>query len=251
MKRWIVWSFVSVATFLVGTFLVYGYLTLVIPDTLEKRKVNETVFKATSSLSEVDNATGDYEETFTDERRIGRRGKNKVLVRCFISGEKSFAEIKFYSLAKDQIWQQKQSFEFEKDNLAGCDPEIRDFNNDDLNDLTYVSNVAARGANEIRTLFIYDRASDNLRLIRNSADRPNLEYNRKLDCITSWAFHGATTTTFLRLDGDELKDFAHVDTGAELSVRVLGNNGWRDTYRRKMSEDDIYTRYSTYDPPRP
>jgi len=236
---------------LVGTLIVYAYLTAVTPETLDKPEVNETVSTKTSELSEVDNVTGDYDETFTDERRIGRRGKNKVLVRCFGNGEKSFAEIKFYSLAKDQTWELRQSLDFEKDNLTGCDPEVRDFNNDDWKDLTYVSNVAARGANELRTLFIYDRTFDNLRLVRNSADYPNLEYNKKLNCVTSWAFHGATTTTFLRLDGDELKDFAHVNTGEELSVRVLGKNGWRDTYQRKMSEDDIYTRYSTFDPPRP
>ncbi|MGH9947478.1 MAG: hypothetical protein ACRD6X_09775 [Pyrinomonadaceae bacterium] len=43
MKRWIFWSFVSVATFLVGTVLVYAYLTLTAPIFTAERVVENSV----------------------------------------------------------------------------------------------------------------------------------------------------------------------------------------------------------------
>ena len=133
-----------------------------------------------------------------------------------------------------------------------ANPEIEDFNNDGLKDITFVSNTAARGANEMRTLLIYDRVNDVLIWVKNSEEFPNLAYNKTLKCIDSWMFHGATTTVFLKLEGDMLKEFAWVDTGSELVVSVNNRHGYRrEILREKMQLDDIYTRYETFRPPRP
>ncbi len=51
--------------------------------------------------------------------------------------------------------------------------QLEDFNNDGIKDMTYVSAVAARGANEVRRLFIYDKKRDELVYIKNSEDYPN------------------------------------------------------------------------------
>jgi hypothetical protein len=59
---------------------------------------------------------------------------------------------------------------------------LADFNNDGFKDVTYMSAEAARGANEIRRLFMYNREKDQLVYIKNSDQYPNLEY--KTSCRT-------------------------------------------------------------------
>lgn len=192
-----------------------------------------------------------WEESFSNETEIGRRRKNRLEIRCVSGNDRVQAEIVFYSLSKTKEWKRKQSLRFENLNYGGCDPKITDFNNDGYKDLTFRSGQAARGANEIRTLLIYDSKKDELIHIKNSAEYPNLEYNKKLDCVDAWAFHGATTTIFLRLEGDMLREFASVDTGAERVVTITRRSGERVVIRREpMKEDEVYTKYSTFDPPR-
>ncbi|MGQ0540793.1 MAG: XAC2610-related protein [Blastocatellia bacterium] len=153
----------------------------------------------------------------------------------------------------------KQTLEIESHALAGADPKIEDFNNDGLKDITFRSNTAARGSNDVRTLLIYDKTNDVLVHVKNSEDYPNLAYNKALKCIDSWMVHGASTTVFLRLEGDLLKEFASVGTGANrdgnccaLTVRITEKAGKETVIRRKrITEDDIYTRFRTFDPPQP
>ncbi|MBX3296195.1 MAG: hypothetical protein KF762_10850 [Acidobacteria bacterium] len=255
MKRWAIGYIAFLAALLVGSLAAY-FLNI------NNVALSETGASGGPSLA-VDNSSeekpqlnsgeskDDYVEYFADDKRIGRQRKNKVEMRCIGRGSNKTADIDFLSRTKDGSWIIRQSFKLTRDNLMDCSPEIKDFNNDGFGDLTFVSSTAARGANELRTLLIYDHSKDELVHIKNSAEYPNLEYNKKLDCLDSWMFHGSTSTVFLRLEGDELREFASVDTGAELTVRILRRDRWVETYRRKMSLDDVYTRYSTYDPPRP
>lgn len=99
-------------------------------------------------------------EVFTDESRIGRARKNKVEIRCSSRQEGTHTEIRFYSRAAGKEWVQKQLFEFEKLDGLPCDPIVKDFNDDGVKDLTYQSGEAARGSNDIRKLFIYDKTRD-------------------------------------------------------------------------------------------
>lgn len=189
-------------------------------------------------------------ESFSDERHIGVPRKNKIEINEYERSDGDLVAIKFYALNDDKQWILKQSFEFKKDSLIGCDPKIEDFNNDGLKDVTYVSNVAARGSNEVRTLFIYDKNLNELVRIKNSEDFPNMRYNKKLDCIDAWLVHGASTTVFARLDGDMLRQFASVGTGLERVVTVTDKDGKeRVLSRRKMKEEDVYTRYVNFNPP--
>lgn len=160
------------------------------------------------------------------------------------------AHIEFYSRSKTREWLRKQSLKFEDLRYVRCDAEISDFNNDGFKDITFISGQAARGANEIRTLLIYDSTKDELVHIKNSADFPNLAYNKKLNCIDAWAVHGTTTTIFLRLQGDMLREFASVDTGAERIVTITRKGGEKVVIRREpMSEEEVFSKYSTFDPP--
>lgn len=197
-------------------------------------------------------------ESFADDSNIGRPRKNKIEIDIVARGgvdsanrPNNTAIIKFYSITASKEWALKQTLEIESYALMSPEPEIEDFNNDKLKDITFISNSAARGANEVRTLLIYDKAKDALLHVKNSEDYPNLAYNKTLNCIDAWLFHGATTTIFLKLDGDMLREFASVDTGSHLVVTVIDNNGEeREILRKKMKFEDIYTRYRTYNPPR-
>lgn len=252
MKRWAIGFVVFLLTFSVGGITVWLFMAKDDPAPLTgvDRQALNIRSEPILLVKEAVDTEADV-EFFSDEKRIGRRGKNKVAIRCFDRGEVRIAEIRFFT-REGAEWTQKQLFEFnDKDDLTPCDPHVADFNNDRFRDFTYQSSVAARGANEVRRLFVYDPGNDRLVYIQNSESYPNLLYNKKVNCLTSWMFHGATTTVFLRIDGDELKDFAAVDTGADLVVTLTGKHGRKEIYRKKMHEDDVYTRYSTFDPPRP
>jgi hypothetical protein len=218
--------------------------------------VNTTVplHVASTTAPAIDNQ--DSEETrteyFTDDRQIGRRGKNKIEIRCYSRGDQRLTELKFYARTEYGAWLEMQSFKFEKDGLTDCDPVIEDFNNDGFKDFTYQSDVAARGANEIRKLFIYDKKLDELVFIENSEDYPNMVYNKKRDCIDAWLFYGATSTVFLKIEGNRLREFATVSTGLERVVELIDKDGNRRVIsQKKMRENEIYTRYRDFDPVTP
>ncbi|MEZ5421503.1 MAG: hypothetical protein R2682_00235 [Pyrinomonadaceae bacterium] len=211
------------------------------------------------ALEREDPPAGTILESNTDDSNVGKPHHNKVELKIIKGSSTSpnaapsnIAEIKFYALTASDTWSLKQTLQLETYAIMDAEPQFEDFNNDGFKDITFASNTAARGANDVRTLLIYDKRSDELIHVKNSEDYPNLAYNRTLNCIDSWMIHGASTTVFLRLEGDVLKEFATVGTGEELVVSVIGKNGHERVVRReKMSLDDVYTRYTTFDPPRP
>ncbi len=205
-------------------------------------------------------------ESFSDDSNIGRPHKNKVQIDIIAQPTSdeaykpnNLAVIRFFTLTTKKVWELKQTLELESHALAGTDPKIEDFNNDGLKDITFVSDTAARGANEVRTLLIYNKRDDILVQVKNSQNYPNLAYNKTLKCIDSWMVHGASTTVFLRLEGELLKEFASVGTGANqtgsccgLEATLTDSNGVERVIRRqKITEDDIYTRFRTFNPPQP
>ena len=189
-------------------------------------------------------------ESFTDDSHIGVPHKNKVELNNYKRSSGNLAVIKFFSLTDKKEWKLKQTFEFEKDDLTDCEPHIEDFNNDGFKDFTYNSNVAARGANEIRKLFIYDKKNNELVYIKNSEKYPNMAYNKKLDCIDAWRVYGGTSTDFLRIDGDVLREFASVENfDGKRTVTVIDSKGRQRVIRRdKITDDDLYTRYNNFKP---
>jgi hypothetical protein len=191
-------------------------------------------------------------EQFSDEKRIGRHGKNKIEIKCFSQGDRRYAQIRFFTRSEYGAWIEMQSFKFDKDGVTDCDPVIKDFNNDGFDDFTYQSNVAARGANEVRKLFIYDKNMDELVYIENSEDYPNLEYNKTLKCVDSFIVTGTTETVFLRIEGNSLREFASVENGLTRDVAVIDKAGnSRIVRRQKYNIDDFgeaFRRFSSYDP---
>ncbi|MCC6724976.1 MAG: hypothetical protein IT258_10735 [Saprospiraceae bacterium] len=84
------------------------------------------------------------EEAFIDSVSIGRKKLNKLEVLKY-RNDSVYVVIRFYAEHTGK-WLLKNEFQFEKDGLSECDTRISDFNNDGLNDMTYVSAVAPRGA---------------------------------------------------------------------------------------------------------
>lgn len=147
-------------------------------------------------------------EIYIDSNTIGIKGLHKLEVKR-IKGKDSIYAAILFSEKINNNWKIKQHFICEKDGVTGCFPIIKDYNNDGYYDFSYVSGIAARGANEIRTLFIFEK--DSLMLIRNSALYPNIKYNVDIDCIEATAYYGGYTCYFLKLKQDSLALFASVD----------------------------------------
>lgn len=194
-------------------------------------------------------------ESHSNRSIVGTPGRNKIEIEVVKNGAwrgyhpTNLGLVRFYSLRRDGEWELRQTFAIDDDAIEGADPKYEDFNNDGLRDTTFISGQAARGANVRRTLLIYDKTSDNLVHVGNSADYPNLEYDRTLKCITSWMFSGSTTTVFLRLQGDTLQAFASVDEADYITVTKISPNGDRMVISRtKNRHPDDFIRYSTFDP---
>ncbi len=154
---------------------------------------------------------------FVDSTQIGKKGHNKVEISMYANSfnDDCFVRIFFYSKGKynkvrETDWWFCNSFIFDDCSMALL-PEVSDFNNDGYNDFTYHSLDGARGGNDTRKLFIYKPEKDEFTYIKNSEDYPNLEYNKNLDCITSYIFTGTQDEYFLRLENDSLFEVAHIE----------------------------------------
>ncbi len=206
-----------------------------------------------STNSENDETEEKLVETLFDDSNIGIPRRNKVELFMFEGAKDNRVEIKFYSLDKAKKWQLNQTIEVKKYGGLSCEMQIKDFNDDGYKDVTFVSGIAARGANEVRSLFIYDKKADQLIYIKNSEDYPNLLYNKVLDCIDSQIFTGGNETVFLRLEGEMLKEFASVDTSStnyERKVYLIDKTGEKKLLRTdKISEEAMFERYKTFNPP--
>jgi hypothetical protein len=192
--------------------------------------------------------TVQLEEFFADSLNIGRKKYNKIELSRYQTSDSGWITIRFYSKSNEKKWILKQTFGFEKEDIRGCDMEILDFNNDGLKDMTYISNTAARGANEVRRLFIYDKSRDKLVYMKNSEEYPNMLYNKKLNCIDAFLVYGGCSTVFLRIKGDSLVEFAAVEADNDLRVYETDNKGNRKLLSEKKDTKLHYIRFTNYKP---
>lgn len=179
-------------------------------------------------------------ESFSDSLNIARKRFNKVMFERYAIADSNYVVIQFFSKQNDK-WVIKNDFHFPKDNLASCFPEVANFNNDGLKDFTYVSNIAARGSNEVRTLFIYNNQNDALIRIKNSEDFPNMQYVEELNCVTAFAISGSYDTLFAKLEADSLRLVMIQDqTGSDFTISVHDKNGKEKVIKKtKADPNDI------------
>ena len=188
------------------------------------------------------------EEEFIDSLNIGSKGKFKLDLKKYRGLDSVYVEIKFFEKQRSK-WNLKQNLKFGKDGITNCDVEIKDFNNDGFNDMTFQSSAAARGANEIRKLFIFDKLKGELTYIRNSENFPNIRYNKDLNCLDAFRVYGGTQTVFMKISKDTLWEFASVALfDNRITILETDINGKETEIRNDKFEKDMYTRYNNYKP---
>ena len=192
--------------------------------------------------------TAELIEFFVDSLGIGIKKHNKIELAWYSTPDTGYINIKFYSRTSNKKWILKQTFEFSKEDIRGCNTKLSDFNNDGFKDLTYISATAARGANEVRRLFIYDKTKDQLLYIKNSEEYPNMLYNKTLDCIDAFLVYGGSSTVFLRIKGDSLVEFASLELDNDLRVYEIDKSGRRKMIREQKNTAMYYVRFSNYKP---
>ena len=215
-----------------------------------KIATNETVL---SEQQNTDTPKTEIIETFVDSLNIGEKGKCKVELIKHIVYDDIYVIIKFYIKGSNTIkdpktWMIQNNYSYETTALNGFEANISDFNNDGFNDITFISGTAARGANEVRRLFIFDQQKQELISMINSQDYPNMLYNKELDCIDAFLVYGGCSTVFLNIDGDSLKEFASVDLDNGLTVSTYDRNGKEKIIMTDKTNKADYIRYKNFKP---
>ena len=201
----------------------------------------------------VDTSKTEIIDTFVDSLNIGEKGKGKIELIKFRVYNDIYVIIKFYIkgryTTKDpETWMVQNNYCYETTALMGFEPNISDFNNDDFNDITFISGTAARGANEVRRLFVYDNQKQELISIVNSEDYPNMLYNKELDCIDAFLVYGGCSTVFLNIQGDSLKEFARVELFDGLTVSTYDRKGKEKIIFKDTANKAGYIRYKNFRP---
>jgi len=190
----------------------------------------------------------ELEEEYIDSLKIGVSGYYKIDFKKFRSNDSVYVDIKFYE-KNNSKWNLKQNFHFLKDGVLNCNVEFKDFNNDKLNDFTFQSSIAGRGANIIRKLFIFDKKTGKLIFIRNSEDFPNLRYNKELDCVDAFRVYGGTQSAFAKIEKDSLREFANVELFEErIIINTIDKNGKEKNIKNEKFEEGCFIRFKNYSP---
>lgn len=212
--------------------------------------VINTVFDTIGSTVQHDMDISNTEilETFVDSLNIGQKGKNKIELIKHRVFDDTFVIVKFFIKRPDR-WFLQNTYLYECNALMGLEPDISDFNNDSFNDLTFISLQAARGANEVRRLFVYDDYKIELTSIVNSEDYPSMLYNKEMDCIDAFLIHGGSSTVFARIKGDSLKEFASVHNDSHRTIYEIDEfENEKLLSKVKISPENVYVRYLNYKP---
>lgn len=186
------------------------------------------------------------QEYFVDSTEIGVKGKNKIELFQY-RNDSVYAVINFYS-KEDSLWEIKNTFTFLKDGITSLETSVSDYTGNGFKDATFKSSIAGRGANEIRTLLIYNTKEDNLTHIKNSDIYANLQYNKDLKCIDAFNVYGGSMSYFLNIVGDSLKPFASVELYEGLTISEYDKNGKETVIHSDTSIKHSYGRYKSYNP---
>jgi hypothetical protein len=223
-----------------------------------KKKQNKGSLNAKNSIinKQKDEAIStEILETFVDSLNIGKKGKCKIEIIKHRVYEDNFIIIKFYikgfrTMNEKESWLISDTYSYETNAMFELYPNISDFNNDKFNDITFISANAARSANEVRRLFIYDDYNQKLISIVNSEDYPNMLYNKELNCIDAFIVTGGTSTHFARIKKDSLIEFASVHNDNNRTVYEIDKYGKEKIIHKyaNINNERVYARYKNYKP---
>lgn len=188
------------------------------------------------------------EEHYIDSTNIGTSKKYKIDFKKIRTTDSVYVQIQFYEKQQSK-WGLKQNLEYPKDGILSCDPEFIDYNNDGLKDFTFISSIAARGANQIRKLFIFDSKRGILQEIKNAENFPNLSYNEELDCVDAFRVYGGSQSVFAKIESDTLREFANVELFDErIIITIIDRDGKQKIIRNEKYEEGTYKRFKNYNP---
>ncbi|MHC6200284.1 XAC2610-related protein [Elizabethkingia miricola] len=138
---------------------------------------------------------GQNTEFFSDSKTLIKPRKYKINITQKSSKAGSVVVFNLFRKSGNK-WSIIQSGSFKKQtDFPLFVTTDEDLNNDGYNDLKISYAQAARGANEIEKLFIFNPKTQKLTEILNSQEYPNLHYNARRNCITSYMFYGGNATT--------------------------------------------------------
>lgn len=154
---------------------------------------------------------GQKTEFFSDSKTVIKPGKYKINITQRNNKTKSVVNFDLFRKSGNK-WSKIQNGSFKKpSDLPLSVTTDEDLNNDGYNDLKIFYAQAARGANEIEKLLIFNPKTQKLVEIINSQEYPNLHYNAKRNCITSYMFYGGNATYFLHIKQNRLEGFGKVE----------------------------------------
>nr|WP_199161841.1 hypothetical protein [Elizabethkingia sp. ASV34] len=153
---------------------------------------------------------GQNTEFFSDSKTLIKPRKYKINITQKSSKTGSVVVLNLFRKSGNK-WSIIQSGSFKKQtDFPLFVTTDEDLNNDGYNDLKISYAQAARGANEIEKLFIFNPKTQKLTEILNSQEYPNLHYNARRNCITSYMFYGGNATYFLHIKQNKLEGFGKV-----------------------------------------
>lgn len=200
--------------------LVYALFCLLLLNSCSSNSVSETLEISKNDTS----STITVEEFFEDSLWVGQPGKYKIQIIKNRVNDSLYTEIIFFEILNNE-WIQVQKLNFTQSNDQTLNVDIKDYNNDGFNDITYHSHTSMRGGNSIRNLLIFDKDNSNLRWIKNSENYPNIDYNEELNCISACILTARAETLFLRIKGDSLIHFAGVDQNDSIQIYKVDEFG--------------------------
>jgi hypothetical protein len=218
---------------------------------MKKESVSITNIDSEKELIPVENDEffADTSEYIIDSTHLGFINKTKIEFTRVNYPDSSKVYLKLFR-KENRKWIQTQILSVETSALQELGPTFKDFNNDGFNDILISTGTAARGANEIQTLFIFKPKTMELLWIRNSEQFPNLDYNSKLNCVDALIFTGGLTTLFLKIKKDSLIKFAEVDQRDErIVVTITDTKGITKEIKNipNIGFSDM-ARFKSYDP---
>lgn len=187
-------------------------------------------------------------EFFSDSVKFGLIEKNRIDI--FKIGMQDSIIIKVFLFEKNKkTWQLKDSLLLGGVRIEDLKTEIKDFNNDNFNDVIFTSGMASRGGNIVQTLILYSPKDKSLNWIKNSENYPNLMYNKKLDCVDALILTGGETTYFLKIKNDSLKEFANVDhRDGNITAKIVDENGKLKEIKSIKNKSQDMKRFINYNP---
>ena len=177
-------------------------------------------------------------EYFSDSKNTIKPKKYKINISQINNKNESIVNFELFRKSGAK-WIKIQTGNFKKQaNFSLNVTTDEDLNNDGYNDLKISYAQAARGANEIEILFIFNPKTQELIEIINSQDYPNLHYNSKRNCINSYMFYGGNSTYFLNIKENKLDSFARVEFYNDTVYSYKIKNGKEILLKKKEYKSD-------------